>query len=144
MWAKFTDASGTAMGAFYAYVTRHDPDENASQSEPLPQRNITEEHLKAIGDFHLAVEEGDLAAVKQCLKNGTDINSVRGKGSLRVLHRAASAGNKTLVTFLIKEKADIKAWSIEGTPLDVALKSKHQEIALLIRKQGGKKSEEIQ
>ena len=144
LWAKFTDASGTAMGAFYAYVTRHDPDENASQSEPLPQRNITEEHLKAIGDFHLAAEEGDLAALKQCLKNGTDINSVRGKGSLRVLHRAAWAGNKNMVNFLIKQKADINAWSIEGTPLDVALKKDHQEIALIIQKHGGKKSEEIQ
>ena len=132
------------MGAFYAYVTRHDPDENASQSEPLPQRNITEEKLKAIGDFHLAAEEGDLAALKRSLKNGTDINSVRGKGSLRVLHRAAWAGNKNMVNFLIKQKADINAWSIEGTPLDVALKKDHQEIALIIQKHGGKKSEEIQ
>ena len=91
----------------------------------------------------MAAEEGDLATVKQCLKSGTYINCVRGKASLRVLHRAASAGNKTLVTFLIKEKADINAWSIEGTPLDVALKEKQQEIAQLIRNEGGKTSKEI-
>ena len=143
LWAKFTDASGTAMGAFYAYVTKHDLDEEASKLGPLLQRKITEEQLKTIGDFHLAAEEGDLATVKRCLKSGTDINCVSGKASLRVLHRAASAGNKTLVTFLIKEKADINAWSIEGTPLDVALKEKQQEIAQLIRNEGGKTSKEI-
>ena len=72
------------------------------------------------------------------------INCVRGKASLRVLHRAVSANNKILVTFLIKEKADINAFSIQGTPLDIELKKEHHEIALLIRKHGGKQSEEIQ
>ena len=144
LWAKFTDASGNAMGAFYAYVTKHDLDEKASQLEPLSQRKITEAQLKAIGDFHIAAEEGGLNSLKRCLKSGTDINSVRGKDQLRVLHRAAWQGDKSLVEFLIKEKADINAWSIEGTPLDLALIKEHQEIAILIRKHGGKKSEEIQ
>ena len=124
-------------------TTNERNDKLTSFTVPLPQRKITEEQLKTIGDFHLAAEEGDLATVKRCLKSGTDINCVRGKASLRVLHRAASAGNKTLVTFLIKEKADINAWSIEGTPLDVALKEKQQEIAQLIRNEGGKTSKEI-
>ena len=144
LWAKFTDASGTAMGAFYAYVTKNDLDVETSQRRPLLQRKITDKQLEAIGDFHLAAEEGNLVAVKRCLKNGTDINCVRGKASLRVLHRAVSANNKILVTFLIKEKADINAFSIQGTPLDIALKKEHHEIALLIRKHGGKQSEEIQ
>ena len=143
LWAKFTDASGTAMGAFYAYVTKNDLDEETSQRGPLLQRKITNEQLNAIGNFHLAAENGDLNAIKRCLESGIDINCVRGKASLRVLHRAASAGNKALVTYLIDEKANINALSIQGTPLDVALKREHQEIALLIQKHGGKESEEI-
>ena len=143
LWAKFTDTSGTAMGAFYAYVTKNDLDEETSQRGPLLQRKITNEQLNAIGNFHLAAENGDLNTIKRYLESGIDINCVRGKASLRVLHRAASAGNKALVTYLIDEKANINALSIQGTPLDMALKREHQEIALLIQKHGGKEFEEI-
>ena len=38
--------------------------------EPLLQRHITDKELKAIGDLHLAVEEGDLSTVSQCLESG--------------------------------------------------------------------------
>ena len=141
LWAKFTDSTGTPMGAFYAYVTKLPIKEQSQFSDPLLQRQITYKELKAIGDFHLAAEEGNLNAVKQCLENGTDIDCVLGKGSFRALHKAVRAGNKPLVTFLIQEKANINAWSIAGSPLDMALKEEHEEIAKLIHKHGGKTSE---
>tara|TARA_A100001011_G_scaffold305641_1_gene320305 strand:- start:264 stop:497 length:234 start_codon:yes stop_codon:yes gene_type:complete len=45
-------------------------------AEPLLQRHITDKELKAIGDLHLAVEEGDLSTVRQFLESGTNIECV--------------------------------------------------------------------
>ena len=69
----------------------------------------------------MAVEEGDLSTVRQCLESGTNIECVRGKASFRVLHRAAEAGNKSMVRFLIQKKANVNAMAMQGwTPLDLA------------------------
>ena len=113
-------------------------------AEPLLQRHITDKELKAIGDLHLAVEEGDLSTVRQCLESGTNIECVRGKASFRVLHRAAEAGNKSMVRFLIQKKANVNATAIKGwTPLDLAHKEEHVEVVELLRENGAKTSEEL-
>ena len=94
-------------------------------AEPLLQRQITGKELKAIGDLHLAVEKGDLSKVRQCLESGTNIECVRGKASFRVLHRAAEAGNKSMVRFLIQKKSNVNAIAMQGwTPLDLAQKKR--------------------
>ena len=94
-------------------------------AEPLLQRQITGKELKAIGDLHLAVEKGDLSKVSQCLESGTNIECVRGKASFRVLHRAAEAGNKSMVRFLIQKKTNVNAMAMQGwTPLDLAQKKR--------------------
>ena len=94
-------------------------------AEPLLQRQITGKELKAIGDLHLAVEKGDLSKVRQCLESGTNIECVRGKASFRVLHRAAEAGNKSMVRFLIQKKSNVNAMAMQGwTPLDLAQKKR--------------------
>ena len=94
-------------------------------AEPLLQRQITGKELKAIGDLHLAVEKGDLSKVSQCLESGTNIECVRGKASFRVLHRAAEAGNKSMVRFLIQKKSNVNAMAMQGwTPLDLAQKKR--------------------
>ena len=112
--------------------------------EPLLQRHIKDKELKAIGDLHLAVEEGDLSTVRQCLESGTNIECVRGKASFRVLHRAAEAGNKSMVRFLIQKKANVNATAIKGwTPLDLAHKEEQVEVVELLRENGAKTSEEL-
>ena len=111
---------------------------------PLMQRQISDEELRAISDLHLAAEEGDLAKVKQCLKKGTNIDCVAGKASYRVLHKAVRAGDKKMVAFLIQQRANVNAWSIDGTPLDFAINNKHPEIERLFREQGGKTGKELE
>ena len=113
-------------------------------AEPLLQRQITNKELKAIGNLHLAVEKGDLSKVRQCLESGTNIECVRGKASFRVLHRAAEAGNKSMVRFLIQKKANVNAMAMQGwTPLDLAHKEEHVEVVELLRENGAKTSEEL-
>ena len=112
--------------------------------EPLMQRQISNEELQAISDLHLAAEEGDLAKVKQCLKKGTNIDCVAGKASYRVLHKAVRAGDKKMVAFLIQQRANVNLWSIDGTPLDFAIKNKHPEIERLLREHGGKTGKELE
>ena len=111
---------------------------------PLMQRQISDEELRAISDLHLAAEEGDLAKVKQCLKKGTNIDCVAGKASYRVLHKAVRAGDKKMVAVLIQQRANVNAWSIDGTPLDFAINNKHPEIERLLREQGGKTGKELE
>jgi len=112
--------------------------------EPLMQRQISDEELQAISDLHVAAEEGDLARVKQCLKAGTDIDCVAGKASFRILHKAARAGDEAMVAFLIQQRANINAWAIDGTPLDLAIKGGHTDIEQLLREHGGKTSKEME
>jgi len=113
-------------------------------AEPLLQRQITDKELKAIGDLHLAVEKGDLSKVRQCLESGTNIECVRGKASFRVLHRAAEAGNKSMVRFLIQKKANVNAMAMQGwTPLDLAQKKEQFEVVQLLRQNGAKTAEEL-
>ena len=104
-------------------------------AEPLLQRPITNKELKAIGDLHLAVEKGDLSKVRQCLESGTNIECVRGKASFRVLHRAADAGNKSMVRFLIQKKANVNAMAMQGwTPLYLAHKKAIRSSGVASRK----------
>jgi ferritin-like metal-binding protein YciE len=117
---------------------------DSSRVEPLRQRQISDEELQAISDLHVAAEEGDLAKVKQCLKAGTDIDCVAGKASSRILHKAARAGDKAMAAFLIQQKANINAWAIYGTPLDLAIKEGHADVAQLLRKHGAKTGEELE
>ena len=108
------------------------------------QRQITNKELKAIGDLHLAVEKGDLSKVRQCLESGTNIECVRGKASFTVLHRAAEAGNKSMVRFLIQKKANVNAMAMQGwTPLDLAQKKEQFEVVQLLRENGAKTTEEL-
>ena len=113
-------------------------------TEPLLQRQISNKELKAIADLHLAVVKGDLSKVRQCLESGTNIECVRGKASFRVLHRAAEAGNKSMVRFLIQKKANVNAMAMHGwTPLDLAQKKEQFEVVQLLRDNGAKTGEEL-
>jgi len=60
------------------------------------------------------------------------------------LHGAAFKGHKEIAELLIVKDAGVNA-KIEdsGTPLDVAIRRNHPEIADLLRKHGGKTGEEL-
>jgi ankyrin repeat protein len=97
------------------------------------------------GSVHIYAQEGDIAAVKQHLAAGTDVNAKDDFIGMTILQSAALGGQKEIVEFLIAEGADVNAMGRTFlTPLDTALKaSLNKEIADLLRKHGGKTGEEL-
>ena len=110
-----------------------------------------------------AAREGNIKAIKQHIAAGTDVNA-KGDGESTPLHWAAYGGHKETAELLIAEGADVNAgWPnihqqlvgidvvlpenpldhLRKTPLDVAIMRSHTEIADLLRKHGGKTSEEL-
>ena len=80
---------------------------------------------------------GDLEAVKQHVAAGADVNA-KDKEGWTPLHFASD--RKNVAEFLIKKGADVNAKDAYGfTPLDEA----DDETADLLRKHGGKTSEEL-
>ena len=98
------------------------------------------------GFVHIYAREGDIAAVKQHLAAGTDVNATDEFLGMTILHDAVLGGQKEIVEFLIAEGADVNAMGRTSlTPLDTALKaSLNKEIADLLRKHGGKTGEELE
>ena len=107
-------------------------------------------------DIWTAAEQGDIKAVKQHLAAGTDVNAKDDKIVGYPLHFAASGGHKEIVELLIANGADVNAKTGDGrTPLDHAEFSSDdfaysrdidvakKETADLLRKHGGKTSEEL-
>ena len=114
------------------------------RASPALQRQISDEELHAISDLHVAVEKGDLKAVKRSLDAGVDVNSVLGKASYRVLHKAAREGTEEMVGVLLKRGADVNTRAEYGwTPLDLAIKKDRPEIIKLLRENGGKTDVEL-
>ena len=97
------------------------------------------------GSVHIYAQEGDIAAVKQHLASGTDVNAKDDFIGMTILQSAALGGQKEIVEFLIAEGADVNAMGRTFlTPLDTALKaSLNKEIADLLRKHGGNTGEEL-
>ena len=97
------------------------------------------------GFVHIYAREGDIAAVKQHLAAGTDVNATDKFLGMTILHDAVLGGQKEIVEFLIAQDADVNATGrTYQTPLDTALEaSRNKEIADLLRKHGGKTSEEL-
>jgi cytohesin len=100
----------------------------------------TRDELKAAESIVVAVELGDIEAVKQHLSEGTEVNAKGGTGRTP-LHWAAIEGHKEIAELLIAEGADVGAKTNDGkTPLDEAINPFYNktEIARLLRKHGGK------
>ena len=108
-------------------------------------------------DIWLSARLGNIEAVKQHLAAGTDVNA-KGVAGWTALLRAAWYGYTEIVELLIAEGADVNAKVEVGdykgqTPLDLAEevdeddspedKAVKKEIADLLRKHGGKTSEEL-
>ena len=94
-----------------------------------------------------AVKTGNIEAVKQHLDAGADVNA-KGKYGRTPLHYAASRGLKKIIELLIARGADVNTKIEVGdykgqTPLDGAIQWNRTETANLLRKHGGKTSEEL-
>ena len=77
------------------------------------------------------------------IAKGADVNAKDGKFGGTPLHYAAG-GHKEILELLIAAGADVNVKAVDGeTPLDLAIKKKHPEIADLLRKHGGKTGEEL-
>ena len=100
----------------------------------------TRDELKAAESIVVAVELGNIEAVKQHLNDGTEVNAKGGTGRTP-LHWAAIEGHKEIAELLIAEGADVNAKTNDGkTPLDEAINPFYNktEIANLLHKHGGK------
>jgi len=88
--------------------------------------------------LHFAADRGHTEVVELLITAGADVNA-KNTFSVTPLHSAASEGHKEVGELLIAEGADVNVTSILGTPLDQA----EGETADLLRKHGGKTSEEL-
>ena len=103
----------------------------------------TRDELKAAESIEVAVELGDIEAVKQHLSEGTEVNA-KGETGRTPLHWAAIEGYKEIAELLIAEGADVNTKTNDGkTPLDWAVGRGYVKIADLLRKHGGKTGEEL-
>ena len=129
----------------------------SQQSTPAPEVKPDEPVAEAVKpeqptakapniSIHDAVEKGNIEAVKQHIAAGTDVNAKGGVIGGTPLHGAVTFGHKEIVELLIAKGADVNAKGVDGiTPLDLATTFRHRrtETADLLRKHGGKTSEEL-
>ena len=94
--------------------------------------------------IHDAVESGNIEVVKQHIAAGVDVNAKDAEG-WTPLHVAAKNGHKEIAELLIAKSANVNAKNDFGrTPLDLAtVLRRDTETADLLRKHGGKTSEEL-
>ena len=82
--------------------------------------------------IHDAAFKGNIAAVKQHLAAGTDVNAKLDRG-YTALHYAAHEGHKEIAQLLIAAGADVNAKDDDGhTPLPQAAIDGHREIVELL------------
>ncbi len=84
----------------------------------------------------LAAYSGNIEAVKVLIQHGAVINTRRLNGWMPI-HRAASRGHVEVVEILIQHHAELNARVWGQTPLHLAEKGKHKDVADLLRKYGG-------
>jgi ankyrin repeat protein len=90
-----------------------------------------------------AIQQGKTETADLLRKHG-GMTAQELKSGMSPLHQAARKGLKEVVELLIAEGADVNAKDRVGeTPLDFAIEKKHTETANLLRKHGGKTSEEL-
>jgi ankyrin repeat protein len=89
-------------------------------------------------DLIIAAARGDLAAVKQSIAKGADVNA-RDKGDLTALRAAAQNGHVEIVQVLLAEGANVNAiTTTDWTALKIASKQGHQNVVEQLIKAGAK------
>ena len=105
----------------------------------------TSDWLKAAESIHIAAKAGHIEAVKKHLAEGADVNGRSGvfEGDTPLLH-AVMNSRKEIAELLISKGAGVNAKDADGdTLLDMATRYGLTEPADLLRKHGGKTSEEL-
>jgi len=97
--------------------------------------------------IHTAAANGDLDAVKSLLNSGHPINrpyNIKEFYGGNPLFSAVFNGHIEVVEFLLENGAQVNIADINGdTPLDWAISKKNIELDLLLRKYGGKTSNDM-
>ena len=103
----------------------------SQQSAPAPEAKPVEPVAKAPDmSIYLSIQNGLIAAVKQHLAAGTDVNSTDEEGGTP-LHYAASNARDEIVELLVAEGADVNAKKDDGvTPLHLANSKKIVELLI--------------
>ena len=93
--------------------------------------------------LHFAAKQGHKNLAALLISEGADINA-KAYDKSTPLHSAVISGYKEVAEQLIVNGADVNAKGYEGsTPLDKAIEFKNLDTAHLLRKHGGKTSEEL-
>ena len=92
----------------------------------------------------LAADDAHIKVAELLIANGADLNSKSRSVSMTSLHAAACDNQKEITALLIVKGADINAKDSNGkTPLNYAEEEKNTDLATLLRKHGGKTSDEL-
>jgi ankyrin repeat protein len=94
--------------------------------------------------LHGAVCNGNTQCVRLLIVAGADVNAQEVCNQFTPLHFAAEDGHTDIAEMLLMANAVPNLLDLRGkTPLDRAMWENHKEVALLLKKYGGKPSEEI-
>ena len=125
------------------------PPEEVNPAETLIESKQKAQSLKPLSaaDKLLfgAAMAGNINAINQAMTDGADVNAKDDLyGGWTPLHYAVSGGHMEVAKLFLTKGANVNAKNDNiKTPLDVAAQEGRTEIADLLRKHGGKTSEEL-
>lgn len=91
--------------------------------------------------LHWAAESGQMKMAEALLARNPDINATD-RDHKTPLHLAAQRGRTVMVQFLLAHGAEVNAhkYVFEPTPLSLAVEAEHDDVAELLRQNGGRQS----